>query len=480
MKRTLIFLLALLLAAAGILTAGAGYLTSREEAIELTHHLVAGDPAAAAGIRLTLPVGNQRSQTCWETTVDLGTEELEPETTFIFNPPQGAWRKYEAASSVDIYTGSASFSMSSSGGGIDFSEYTGEGAEDSGRYYEATMMVLPAADIAERTENGETRTETVRLSDYYEYYPVTMELYLLDQEGRYRMYANWAECQALTDYFGLKVPEDLMVEVSVTKDELGQVYNVETNDADNQRFWFDCQAIVVEDGLCMSIAVMSEGVDVSENLVACRDGFGLYFIPFSDELKTDYEQGDPVFDLEHVRMFCPLAPGSAPMLLSREAEGQVLLYAREDGALKLSVFDTDTWQCVQWETIFPLGEEDAYSLLGSGDGFMVMSGPDNMFRVVEEADGVYTPALSGVQDMGEGYVDEWWYNVECAYDGQRLAVAGITASGDCSLWVQVYDETGLTYGARIDHSLDREDAWNLYEYNGNVADQYPIVAFTGS
>ena len=478
MKRTLILLLALLLAAVGLLAAGVGYLTSTEDDIELTHHLVAGDPAAAAGIKLTLPVGDQGSQTCWETTVDLGTEELAPETTFTFYPQGKTWED-DPQPQAEIYTGSINFSMSSNGG-IDFSEYDGASAEDPGRYYDATMMVLPAADVAERTENGETRTETLRLADYYDYYPMTVELYLPDQEGRSHVYAAWAECQALTDYFGLRVPEDLMVEVSVTKDELGQVYNVETSDTGNQRFWFDCQTVVVEDGVCLAIAVMSEDMDVSKDLVACRDGFGLYFIPFSDELKTDYEQGDPVFDLEHVRMFCPLAPGSAPMLLSREAEGQVLLYAREDGALKLSVFDTDTWQCVQWETIFPLGEEDAYSLLGSGDGFMVMSGPDNMFRVVEEADGVYTPALSGVQDMGEGYVDEWWYNVECAYDGQRLAVAGITASGDCSLWVQVYDETGLTYGARIDHSLDREDAWNLYEYNGNVADQYPIVAFTGA
>ena len=478
MKRTLILLLALLLAAVGLLAAGAGYLTSTEDDIELTHHLVAGDPAAAVGIKLTLPVGDQGSQTCWETTVDLGAEELAPKTEFTFYPKGKTWEN-DPQPRVDIYTGSINFGMSSTGG-IDFSEYTGEGEEDPGRLYDATMMVLPAADVAERTENGETRTETLRLADYYDYYPMTVELYLPDQEGRSHVYATWAECQALTDYFGLRVPEDLMVEVSVTKDELGQVYNVETNDADNQRFWFDCQTVVVEDGVCLAIAVMSEDMDVSKDLVACRDGFGLYFIPFSDELKTDYEQGDPVFDLEHVRMFCPLAPGSAPMLLSREAEGQVLLYAREDGALKLSVFDTDTWQCVQWETIFPLGEEDAYSLLGSGDGFMVMSGPDNMFRVVEEADGVYTPALSGVQDMGEGYVDEWWYNVECAYDGQRLAVAGITASGDCSLWVQVYDETGLTYGARIDHSLDREDAWNFYEYRTEaVAEEAPLIAFTG-
>lgn len=479
MKRTLIFLLALLLAAAGLLTAGAGYLTSTEDDIELTHHLVAGDPAAAAGIRLTLPAGDQGAQTCWETTVDLGTVELAPKTEFTFYPKGKTWEN-DPQPQAEIYTGSTSFSMSSSGG-IDFSEYDGTSAEDPGRYYDATMMVLPAADVAERTENGETRTETLRLADYYDYYPMTVELYLPDQEGRSHVYATWAECQALTDYFGLRVPEDLMVEVSVTKDELGQVYNVETNDADNQRFWFDCQTVVVEDGVCLAIAVMSEDMDVSKDLVACRDGFGLYFIPFSEELKTDYEQGDPVFNLENIRMFCPLAQGSSPLLLNREAEGQVLLYAREDGALKLSVFDTDTWQCVQWETIFPLGEEDAYSLLGSGDGFMVMSGPDNMFRVVEEADGVYTPALSGVQDMGEGYVDEWWYNVECAYDGERLVISGITGNGNCSLWVQVYDETGLTYGARIDHSLDREDVWNFYEYRTDaVTEQYPIITFTGA
>lgn len=480
MKRTLSLLLALLLVSAGLLTAGAVYLTGTEDDIVLTHNLVAGDPAAAQGITLTLPTGTQQAKLCWETTVDLGTAELYPETEFRFYPTGRTWESTPEPR-VEIYTGSTSFSMSSSGG-IDFLEYTGEGEWDPSRSMEHSLMVLSAADVAERTENGETRTETLRLADYYDYYPITVELYLPDQEGRSHVYATWADCQALTDYFGLRVPEDLMVEVSVTKDELGQVYNVETNDTGNQRFWFDCQAIVVENGICMSISVESENIDVPENLVACRDGFGLYFIPFSEELKTDYEQGDPVFDLENIRMFCPLAQGSSPLLLNREAEGQVLLYAREDGALKLSVFDVDTWQCVQWESIFPLGAEDYYSLLGSGEGFMVMyRSDDGFFRVVEEQDGVYTPALSGTWDRGEGYVDEWWYETACAYDGERLVISGITGNGNGSLWVQVYDETGLTYGARIDHSLDREDVWNFYEYRTDaVTEQYPIITFTGA
>ena len=480
MKRTLSLLLALLLVSAGLLTAGAVYLTGTEDDIVLTHNLVAGDPAAAQGITLTLPTGTQQAKLCWETTVDLGTAELYPETEFRFYPTGRTWESTPEPR-VEIYTGSTSFSMSSSGG-IDFLEYTGEGEWDPSRSMEHSLMVLSAADVAERTENGETRTETLRLADYYDYYPITVELYLPDQEGRSHVYATWADCQALTDYFGLRVPEDLMVEVSVTKDELGQVYNVETNDTGNQRFWFDCQAIVVENGICMSISVESENIDVPENLVACRDGFGLYFIPFSEELKTDYEQGDPVFDLENIRMFCPLAQGSSPLLLNREAEGQVLLYAREDGALKLSVFDVDTWQCVQWESIFPLGAEDYYSLLGSGEGFMVMyRSDDGFFRVVEEQDGVYTPALSGTRDRGEGYVDEWWYDTACAYDGERLVISGITGNGNGSLWVQVYDETGLTYGARIDHSLDREDVWNFYEYRTDaVTEQYPIITFTGA
>lgn len=476
MKRTLILLLALLLAAAGLLTAGAGYLTGTEDAIELTHTLIAGDPAAAEGITLTLPTGDQQGRMAWVTSVDLGAEALAPETEFTFYP-NGRRLQAQAEPSVEIYTGSTSFGMSSSGG-IDFAEYTGQGEEAPGRPYESTMMVLPAADIAERTENGETRTETVRLSDYYDYYPIAVELYLPDEKGNSRVYATWEECRALTDYFRMEVPEDLMVEVSVTKDEYGQVSNVESNDTGEQRFWFRCDTVVLEDGVCLSITVESEGVELPDVPVGCRDGFGLYFLPFSEELKTDYEQGDPVFDLAHVRMFCPLARGSSPLLLAGE-EGQLLLYAREDGALKLSVFDTDTWQCVQWESIFPLGEEEYYSVLGSGDGFRVMARDDGFFRVVEEKDGVYAPALSGTQDTREGYVKEWWYAAACGYDGQRLVLSGITGSGDCSCWVQVYEAEGLAYGARIDHSLDREDAWNRYEYREDsyVSDLYPLISF---
>ena len=478
MKRTLILLLVLLLAAAGLLTVGAGYLTSTEDDIKLTHHLVAGDPAAAQGITLTLPAGDQQAQTCWETTVALGTEMLSPETAFTFYPGGKDWEG-SIQPGAEIYTGSFSYGISASGS-IDFADYLGEGEDPSYRH-DATLMVLPAVDVAERTEDGETRTETLRLADYYDYFPITVELTLPEGDGRYdRLYTTWAESRALTEYFGLTVPEDLMVEVSATRDAYGNVTQVDCREAENQRFWADLQALVVEGGVCLAYTVGADDVRETETPEGVRD-FGLYFLPFSQELQDGYELGDRVFDLERIRLFCPLSGGSDPLLLDRREEGQLLLFAREDGALKLSVFETDTWQCLQWETLFPLGEEDYYSLLGSGEGFLVLERGDGFFRVVEEAEGVYTPALSGTCDQREGYVREWWYAGTCAYDGRRLVLAGPTGSGDCSLWVQVYDETGLTYGARIDHSLDREDVWNFYEYRTDaVTEQYPIITFTGA
>ena len=478
MRRTLTALLALLLAAAGLLAAGAGYLAGTEDDVELTHHLIAGDPAAAQGITLTLPAGDQQAQTCWETTVALGTEMLSPETAFTFYPGGKDWEG-SIQPGAEIYTGSFSYGISASGS-IDFADYLGEGEDPSYRH-DATLMVLPAVDVAERTEDGETRTETLRLADYYDYFPITVELTLPEGDGRYdRLYTTWAESRALTEYFGLTVPEDLMVEVSATRDAYGNVTQVDCREAENQRFWADLQALVVEGGVCLAYTVGADDVRETETPEGVRD-FGLYFLPFSQELQDGYELGDRVFDLERIRLFCPLSGGSDPLLLDRREEGQLLLFAREDGALKLSVFDVDTWQCVQWESIFPLGAEDYYSLLGSGEGFMAMyRSDDGFFRVVEEQDGVYTPALSGTRDRGEGYVDEWWYDTACAYDGERLVLAGPTGSGDCSCWVQVYEEEGLTYGARIDHSLDREDAWNFYEYRTEaVAEEAPLIAFTG-
>ena len=478
MRRTLTALLALLLTAAGLLAAGAGYLAGTEDDVELTHHLIAGDPAAAQGITLTLPAGDQQAQTCWETTVALGTEMLSPETAFTFYPGGKDWEG-SIQPGAEIYTGSFSYGISASGS-IDFADYLGEG-EEPPRRHDATLMVLPAADVAERTEDGETRTETLRLADYYDYFPVAVELTLPEGDGRYdRLYTTWAESRALTEYFGLTVPEDLMVEVSATRDAYGNVTQVDCREAENQRFWADLQALVVEGGVCLAYTVGADDVRETETPEGVRD-FGLYFLPFSQELQDGYELGDRVFDLERIRLFCPLSGGSDPLLLDRREEGQLLLFAREDGALKLSVFDVDTWQCVQWESIFPLGAEDYYSLLGSGEGFMVMyRSDDGFFQVVEEQDGVYTPALSGTRDRGEGYVDEWWHDTACAYDGERLVLSGITGNGNCSLWVQVYDETGLTYGARIDHSLDREDAWNFYEYRTEaVAEEAPLIAFTG-
>ena len=225
MRRTLTALLALLLAAAGLLAAGAGYLAGTEDDVELTHHLIAGDPAAAQGITLTLPAGDQQGQTCWETTVALGTEMLSPETAFTFYPGGKDWEG-SIQPGAEIYTGSFSYGISASGS-IDFADYLGE-EEEPPRRHDATLMVLPAVDVAERTEDGETRTETLRLADYYDYFPITVELTLPEGDGRCdRLYTTWAESRALTEYFGLTVPEDLMVEVSATRDAYGNVTQVD-------------------------------------------------------------------------------------------------------------------------------------------------------------------------------------------------------------------------------------------------------------
>ena len=140
MRRTLTALLALLLAAAGLLAAGAGYLAGAEDDVELTHHLIAGDPAAAQGITLTLPAGDQQAQTCWETTVALGTEMLSPETAFTFYPGGKDWEG-SIQPGAEIYTGSFSYGISASGS-IDFADYLGEGEDPSYRH-DATLMVLP-------------------------------------------------------------------------------------------------------------------------------------------------------------------------------------------------------------------------------------------------------------------------------------------------------------------------------------------------
>jgi len=211
MRKILAALLALFVLSTAVLAAGHTATTKKQTDIHITETTVRGDPSAAEGLELQITANYDR-YLYWQTSYAAGAGPT-CETDFRFyNSRQN--RSRGMTETLDIQTASLNYGIG--GNGIDLEEW--ENNQEVGRQ---TMMLKPAIDTASRTSASETRTELLNLRDYYDLFKVQIEVHL---SGAIKRDDSWKS--AIASYFRFPVPEDLQVSVTVTKDEAGNITDV--------------------------------------------------------------------------------------------------------------------------------------------------------------------------------------------------------------------------------------------------------------
>lgn len=426
MRKSLIFLAVLLVLSVAVLAVGQGMISAMGDDVTITETTLAGDPAAAEGLTVSLhPTYKYHLE--WRTVFSAGADP-KPETGF----------HYSARTLSDVRTGTPTawmqigglnFSMSATGGAVDL--------EDDSDELGFAAMLRPAADVATRTQPGEIRTETVHLRDYYDYYSLYLDYYgVIGQTGQ----------AALSDYFKIPVQADVQVEVAVGKDEAGTVYQVECNTLDGGASVFG-YGLFTEQGLFLGLGT-EEGesggtpVDFSE----IQGGYGIYFIPM--------EQG--VLATDRIENIFPMDPATAQYVtLEERFDGKsLLLFTREQGTLVLTVLDLETLEPFQ-RLELPTAETPA---IWQAEDLLLLrvyeEGPRLLALSME--DGLYRLWLDTPEYQFENV---WYWDPALSFDGSRLAMACYENKyNKLSLCLAVYDETGLTYAGRYAHNADTFDS----------------------
>jgi hypothetical protein len=432
MRKCLLFTLLLLIAAAGVLWSAFGLLDREKEAVSVAETVLSGDRAAAAGISVT------NRTVCgghlyWDTVYTVG-EGLDTATSFTFAQTERGWSR-ESESRLDIY---CPLNFGIGGNAIDLEEQSSYSG----------VPIAPVLDVAGRTPAGETREETLRLRDYYEYYPLTVEFspYLYGGPDRDAELA-----QAFVDYLKVPVPATHRIQVSVAKDSGGSIVNV------------DCQSVsgevsfrslsVMTDGGCYFILFASDGdtglpVQLPEGLS------GIHFIP----IEQGGEQRAPV--AAGLRLLYPLDEKAVrPLDLLEDARNRLLLFTGENGAVYLSVLDEKTMLPLQKVELTVPGSGAELGTVRQEDGFLLATCSDGGFSLLAEQTGGYELQMTGnlyaCEEIGQD-VPTW--NMALDYDGARLAAAFYPQSRNttiCSTYLMVFGEYGLVYAGRYDHGADR-------------------------
>lgn len=422
MKKSLI--LWLLLAGLGVCSLPGAFALadSGKERIVIREEVLSGDPAKAAGIVLRIPCHWGR-RLLWNTeyVVGAGTE-----SSFTFSTGQVFWRapevKCEAYLTIQE-TGTLSF---------------GPGITSLGWEYGGSYAIVNS--VAERTGNGEKRTETVRFADYSAAYPLDFSLssgFSVQYEGDYMQARDY-----LSGFFHIRAAEEEKAEVTVIKNDRGEIEEAGFLWADSHE---DIEIVSAaadgEQGIYFAYGLRNgetgEILDRGQNR-------GIFRFPCGEE-----ERGFRSMDLMQVEKLQDIPDDVLPleMLLDKERK-RLFLAVQDREGFSLLVYRLEGELPVLSDKIPAKSGGGALCRMEAEDGGVLLTFDDNSFSFVAEEGGRYREWCRGVFPQSESFPEEHG----CFFDGERLILAAYEDWHSLNVLLAVYDGEGLAYSGRYVHS----------------------------
>ena len=434
---------------------------------EITHQ---GDIAAADGLTV-VSKNHWRNRAIWTSTHPIGNADAAV-TEFDFS----ARRRYASGNSRADYL----VLDNDMPRGVDFTEtldrFGISMGEASSRNFdivsdEDTFRAFatdPALGIAaaynalymDAPLNVEVRA-TVRLRDYYEYYPISLQLNLpgviwthgdLSKDTVAKPGTQAYVVQAFRDYF--KIPMlDEVIEIHLTRRNNGMNWGSSDSSTDSYSFYALSAA---DDQSCYFTfnTKTNRGsgfIDTSE----IKGGYGIYRLPYRKSTST----ADIGVDVDAMEMVYPLKEGTdIEGLYFNTAKTRLILVTRaDDTTAQIDIIDPVSYDCLQTFTVGGaffrhLKIYEDYTVAVTHDRLMVLT----------ESDGVYTHAftVNCVTDT-EGEPIAVTSAHVTAFDGTRLAVV-VNASPQqsysgrdlCGYDVTVYSADGILWNGTVKNTLD--------------------------
>lgn len=436
MKKSMVLTIVLLALSIGVFPYANGWVSEGKEAISVKETVLYGDRSAAEGVTV-MNHTHCDYHMFWNTTYQVGPD-LSVESDYRYSQAQEREDDIRPAE-LQLYS-NINYAMS---GDIDFS---GENWNDLPR--------LIAADVAKRTPNGETHEEEHALADYYEFYPVTLEVHLL--KGRTTVYSAQHD---MADYFKIPVPKDHKVRVSITKGKNGAVNYIDQSSIEGDFQMSANSAAITDSGGYFAVSVSGAN---NKQITLPEDISGVYFLPF-----TAREGGiEPSF--EKLRRAYPLKETVQVLNLIKDPkEERLLLLTAEDGTVMLSVIDMETMGLIKKSKLLDGAEDLGLWDVKEYDSFLVATLNDYRFLLLQRgADGLFALKFEGNFNQYDKIGEKLQLDTAAMdFDGSHLAVAAYqpyTSSrqgngeyqyfASHSTYLMIYDKDGLTFAGQYDQS----------------------------
>lgn len=443
MKRMSLLVLVLALLSAGVLAGAAVAIQQEGNRVTVEAETLAGDPSAAEGLELSLPVYCQNAM-LWDMTVPAARPE---DTAARFACSSFGLRnaQFNLFSLFDPYPMVRSVTVDPEPLRvyIESSSSSAHSLNSNSQWQEAAQLV------ADETDPGETHTQQVNLAEIYDAWP--MQVYV---HGN----GIWFDPlgQVFEDYFSIPFPQDYQANITIEKDGDGDVTDVDI-EAD-QRYGLECSYDTVEmdDSILFILKVQYfswiDGHEWTADGSAIPGGWGVY------RLTTNEDNTDGKLET-----LFSLPEGSvARRFWASQDHSALFLLTEEESVLRLRVFD-ENMNLLYTVDLLPLGPEASFYDLVQGEDFFVATVADEdryRFAVVARENGAWITALSAdtLTQEQSGYPFYSRDGIEANvlgvdYAQGRLAVCATNFDLEPGFYLSVYDQDGLAYLGRYSSSL---------------------------
>lgn len=487
MKRIVTAVLLLFCIALGTLICAAQSLGTDISDVRLTEITHTGDIAAAAGLTV-ISQNHWNNHLLWTTTHAVG-HAADAVTAADFT----ASRRYASGSGerqylnmeTEIQTG-VDFTSALERIGMTLGEVSAlnfDASTDEGTF--RAFATDPALGIAAAYNAlymdaplGEEVSATVCLSDYYDYYPISLQLNLPGviwtgtEVTESTVASPGSQAYAVRyfrDYF--KIPmRDETVEIHLTRRTNGMNWGTSSVGAADGYSLYTLSAANGTD-CYFTFNTRTNGGEQTVDTTEIKGGYGIYRLPYRAGTST----ADIGVDVDAMEMVYPLEPGTDIEGLYLNAAGTRLLLVtgQEHEQIRIDVIDAGTYECHQ-SFLVP---GSYFGHLKQTDNCTVAVTSDSL-AVLTEADGeymhVFTAALPSDADGEPRSVTA---SHIAAFDGTRLAIVGNAYSPEyghdfCGYDVTVYSADGILWDGTVESSLDTARRKNTFNSSFDITPFY--------
>lgn len=417
---------------------GVNMILDQKEAVKIEYEVLEGDPAVAEGI--SFHVRNQWSgKLHWDSQVTLGKggEVVEMITKLeerFADPTEETYYSYNRFyEKVNMYLEHNGFAVENTW------------IQASGCDEEVCREMLEKC--AAETKPGETKTETVPLKEYQAYY----DLYLNLNLGSGSYYVVGDEWEMVDKWFQIKIPDSHQMEVTVQKDEQGEII-MQRCDCAYGLQTLECSAVQTADAVYFVFyGVDTEGQPYDLSLERGNGIFCIPLAPVEEESKSVYYSSETIVNYEKAKKAFLLPDKDCyPLELIADEEEQVLyLLTKEQEKAVLRIIDIKTMEEKQKLELAANpyhGTEQQIDVLE--DGLVVLLS-DNSFCYLEEENGVLEKKIA--VNLGEGprtSDGKYWYDL-VYQDGKATLLIAEYGNGSTEAYVYVLSEKGVVYKAHF-------------------------------